>query len=148
MANAVAKAKKRELVPENLTEEEDTIQVSRKELTARLENDDMKFRSCYEQCVQYAASSRSHQEEADLYRQKLEEAKLKFTQLKNERDQFKNELEVHKSKRVRTTMELGKKGHEKSDKTFTSDVDEVYRRTEKENKDRIRKDLDKYSFDF
>jgi hypothetical protein len=131
-----------------LNTDSDVIPIKKRELMARLEGDEIKFKQCYEDNVKNAISAKSAKEEAMIYKAHLEKYDAKVKEVVNENQLIKKELEIYKSKIGRPAKELeGRKLSTKSSEDFNKDVEEGYNKTEKEKLEKLKKALEeKFSF--
>lgn len=140
----ITKMKKNEEV-ENTDSE--IIPVKKKELIARLEGDEIKYKACYKECVKHAITAKSSKEEANLYKQALESMDQHAKVLKNENDILKNELSIYRSKTNKTAKEIeSKKMPTKTADDFNKDVEDGFLAKEQERLEKIKKDLQERYF--
>lgn len=128
------------------TSDSDVIPVSKKNLNARMEAEELKYKQCYDDCVKFATKAKSAKTEIELYKTFLEKSEQKCKNVMNENEIIKKELEVYKSRMGKPIKELETKP-KKTANDFNKDVEEEYNRTEKEKLEKLKKELEaKYSF--
>jgi hypothetical protein len=126
----------------DLDTDSEIIPIKKKELMSRLEGDEIRYKSCYDECIKHAINSKTSKEEAKTYKKVLEINELKYKEVKNENEILKNELSIYKSKTSKSAKEIeNKKVHVKSTEDFNKDVEEGYNR-EKEKLEKIKKSIE------
>ena len=135
----ITKMKKNEEV---CNTDSEVIPIKKKELMARLEGDELKYKACYEDCVKHAITAKTVKEEVGVYKKVLEQNEQKFKEIKNENELLKNELGIYKTKTSKTAKEIeGKKTQIKSTDDFNKDVEEGFSK-EKERLEKLRKSIE------
>ncbi|ATZ81132.1 hypothetical protein BMW23_1088 [Bodo saltans virus] len=140
MSNSVAltKIKKND---EIIQIDDDIVPISKKELMARLEGDELKFKACYEDCVKHAIELKATKEEINVYKDVLAKNANKFKELKTENEILKSDLSIYKTKSKTASKEIApKKNQTKSADDFNKDVEKGYKE-QQDNIDKIKKSI-------
>lgn len=145
MSNVMTMTKMKKKEEEEHVADSEIVPVKKRELLARFKGDEIKYKSCYEDCVKYAVVAKELKEEVDDYHKILEANRSKFNDLKSENLQLKSELGIYKSKTVEVSKEIESSSHPLMD--VQKDVAERLLKT-KEARERDRKlRQEKYRFE-
>lgn len=116
--------------------------IKKKELLTRLKKEEDRYHACYEDTIKFASMAKGAKEENLLYQKILETNEIKHKELVNRIKSLENELAIYKSKENKPIKELNVKVCQKSANDFEKDVEEQYKKTEKERLEKLKKTLE------